>query len=339
MSFLNATYLSVNSFTVAEDITALAHCGRRAILDLNGSYVVSSIWKSVYGAPNTTVYLEESIATSALGRVAFGPGARATQQLPNHYHSNVEGDGSQFECRMEMEYNSTASIKIKPGAYMLYSSDGSIDRVMYNNAELTFTFGSGGSNAGSDALPTSGMIYLFLDESVCKAQASRALVAGCFIGLTTAPTFSNTKKQWLNSNDRCVWGIPTDSSANIRLFYQDKTKIDYRNVDNAYDVANGVDIDTAWVPLTVDIPAFSVDAIISLLVYNSGSAVTFDNALYRVTGSSDTGNRILHGHDLSEFVITNVKTSIGQQIDIKFGASDTDVLYSQTYGFSLPSGM
>ncbi len=101
MSFLTATQNDTGSFKITGmDVTDSFHCGRAVILDLDGSYAVARIWKSVMSGSDTLVYLETTEVTADLQQVGMGIGARSEQQLPNHCHSKTDGDGGQAESRM-----------------------------------------------------------------------------------------------------------------------------------------------------------------------------------------------------------------------------------------------
>ncbi len=339
MTFLAATKVDGYSFTVAGDIEDLAHCGRRVIMDASGTYVVSNVWYSVYSSPNTTVHIEENVCPVGLNQAAFGVGARELQQLPNHQHSNVEGDGGFIESRMEMEYDDSDEITILPGAYMLYSSDGKRDRVMYNDAELTFQFGSGGSNASSDDLTASDIHYLSLDESVCKAQRSRKLTAGCFINHTAEPTFSDTKKQWLNGNDRNIWAIPTNSSSEIFPFVQIGKNIYYFEHETTTDLVNA-DIDTSWLSYTANIPVFSQLAYfwfmwggsVASAAYLFTKPTSFGTTEYSILTYIDGDTEHISGN-------AHIVTDSNQSFDLKASASSTLMAYFQSSGFTLGGGL
>lgn len=336
---LTASYIDSDSFRIAGvDLTIAFHCGRRVILNLDGTYVESFVWKSEYTGGNTDVSIEEAIITSDLTQVEFGIGIGTTHQFPNHNHSNVEGDGGHREQRIIMEYVDSDTIKIHPGAYLLYSSDGKINRTMYNDTELTFDFGSGGSNASSDDLTADDIHYLSLDESVCKAQRSRKLTAGCFINHTAEPSKNNAKKQWLNENDRTIWAIPTNSSSEIRKFAQNAIEIAYRDTANLYDIAYNVDIDASFVTLTLPPTPVFVDTIfVTATLYNAGSILTASHLQVRATGSGDTaGVRqiVADGTVVSTNTFYTTCSPL-QKIDVKLSATGTDTVYITMDGFRI----
>ncbi len=330
-----ATRADDGSFKIAgADLTPEFHCRRRVILNLGGVYVVSTVWKSSYASPDTTVYLDEEVVTSALTQVEFGIGVDPTHQFPNHNHSNVEGDGSHREQRMEMEWADSDTIKIHPGAYLLYSSDGKINRMMYNDTELTFNFGSGGSNSASTDLNADDIHYLSLDESVCKAQRSRKLTAGCFINHTAEPSKNNAKMQWLNGNDRNIWAINTNDSSQVREFVQSGRKVTYldRVMGMGYWDAQGMNMGTTWTTVAFDFPVFVREIYSTLFAYVSGASCSYNtrpktsNGLGTILGyqvSGDTANAIalisIDSNQEAEFKSDNAAATL-------WGCTDTFLL-------------
>ncbi len=332
MAFLPAVQNGSNTDSLkitGVDVTDSFHCGRAIILDLDGSYAVSRIWKSAVSGSDTLVYIETTEVTSDLLQVGLGVGARSEQQLPNHCHSKIEGDGGQSESRMIMAYKDADEIYIGPGAYMLYSSDGAIDRVMYNDETLTFQFGSGGSNSGSSAIPTSGKLYLYLDESVCKAQRSRKLTAGCFIAVTTAPgALSETKKQRLNGSDRCIWAVPTNSSAEIIPFFQAGNRVDI--FSNTNDIASTYALGTSPVEFSTMAPI--VANIIRM-------RAKLDSGAYLRSYMPGTSNMRDESWMEDTFDERTYEIPINSDAEVKLAAHTTKSLNAGSFGYYFGEGL
>lgn len=336
MATLSATRVNDYAFTVTGDLTDLFHTNRRVIMGAASVYTYSKIWKSVYSSPSTTVYINDDgdndTVPAALDEVAISIG---TKEMPNHIHDINEGEGGSSEFRMIMEYVDTDTITITPGAYLLYGTGG-INRVMYNNTDLTFDFGPGGSNVASTALPTSGNIYLYLDESVCIAQRSQELTAGCFVANTTAPTWNDANRQWLNGNDRCVWGIPTDSSANIFPFAQNGSRVDYFANGSTpainYDIRNSYS-NTANADFTnyANIPDFSSMAMVVNTSKSCQEMYLKSGSYYKLLVFAFVGVTAFPSWYLT------IPTAPGGAFVLQCSAAGT--VYLSSSGYILPMGM
>lgn len=92
---MEATYISNNSFSVEGDRTSDFVTNRRLKLDcgIDGIYY-ASIETSVSGVLTTTITIDEDVLTSNLTTVLYSPvKPGGAGNLPNHFHTNSEGDG------------------------------------------------------------------------------------------------------------------------------------------------------------------------------------------------------------------------------------------------------
>ena len=91
---MDAIYISDNSFSVDEDKTSEFVVNRRLKLDCGvDGFKYASVFSSVFSTI-TTVTIDESVLTSNLIDVLYSVVKPSDEgNLPNHYHSTVEGDG------------------------------------------------------------------------------------------------------------------------------------------------------------------------------------------------------------------------------------------------------
>ena len=100
----------------------------------------------------------------------------------------------------------------------MWDHRGTTTRQVYTASQLSFTLGSGGSNAGSDNLTASALQYIYIDDSAVVSSGSDLLTATEFVNSTTAPTYSNAKCGWYNGLDRCIGAILTTATSVIVEF-------------------------------------------------------------------------------------------------------------------------
>lgn len=111
-------------------------------------------------------------------------------------------------------YSSTTAITIGAGSYHLAGTE---QKIVSVESSLTYTFGSGGSNATSDDLTATAYHYLFIDDSAVSS-GTITLSASSFRNDTTAPTKNEAKGGWYTGNDRCIAAFRTNSSSQIEDF-------------------------------------------------------------------------------------------------------------------------
>lgn len=212
-------------------------------------------------------------------------------------------------------------IYINAGAYYL---DGAWRRW---NSQITFQFGSGGSNGGSTDLGPSDWFYLYLDHSTIGADT--VLVASDFIALTTEPTWSNTNHGWYNGDDRCIFAVRTDGSSNILGFVHDGELVQF---DDGILVSNNVDPDTTPTDSIQIIPKFTQQAQVTIRA-TYGDTVT--NLYWRRNGTSGAGHQIsLPSADSTKNYNTlTVITDDSGIIELWYANSGTNTFHVWTNGW------
>ena len=241
--------------------------------------------------------------------------------------------------RAQFDYSSSSAILIGSGAYEV--DNGSAPETFYWDSQLTFTLGSGGSNASSSALGTSQWQYIYMDESAISASP---LVASSFLNSTTAPTYSQSKHGWYNGSDRCIFAVHIDGSGNIERWYHDGGN----HVEYMDDVQDGIVYSTgAWATVTLTMPVFAKFAEASFLI-RTPEQVTDSTAFFVRVPNEGSGHIIGVGEAGAELqddshVSGNkrVATNSSQQIEIQGDDADPTTTSCTVYanGFFLPKGI
>jgi len=283
--------------------------------------LIKTVLQNSFPSTNNAAIIPD-ISGNGLKYLQVNSGATATQW------SSIRQRG--YVSRATIEYSSATAILIGAGEYEV--DDGSTPTNYYWDSQLTFTIGSGGSNASSSAAGTSQWQYLYIDDSAISASP---LVAASFLNSTTAPTYSHTKHGWYNGSDRCIFAFYIDSSGNIEKWFHDGGNYvllsdDYSN--------GGTTTSTSYQAITIMMPAFTKKAECNFEI--DGQIATSRSYQYwRVTGSG--GEHVLGRieDDEAEYVVNNVTiyTDANHQIDIKNNTAPN--VRPFTAGWYIPGGM
>jgi hypothetical protein len=212
------------------------------------------------------------------------------------------------------------------------------------DSQLTYQFGSGGSNAASDDLGVSEWHYLYVDDSALAGGSDTLLTNAQLINKTTAPTWNASEWGWYDGNDRCIGAFYSNSSSQLDVFYQ----MDGSNrIEWDVWVNFGVSWSTSWQAQTLRIPALSTHLGAIMGVYANGG-VTGYNHYVRTQGSASNGKRVGYNYNSgsgdnrrdNSVTVFDVIASTTQQIEYKNSSGSpgsSDILYQ--YGYMLPRGM
>jgi hypothetical protein len=236
-----------------------------------------------------------------------------------------------FVERPAFSYKDTDEIYISPGAY---NHNGTAEQIVYWDAQITFKFGSGGSNASSTDLAASDWFYLYIDDSAVVTLGAAELTASEFVAVTTAPTYSVAKHGWYSGSDRCIGAFLTNSSSNLIDFEHDggdlflySTAIQDRSETS---VATTKDI-------TVTAPAFCSKILFTLrALYSSANTSIF----WTEYGGTDQDNFVCRVYstatDLTSQISIPVDSTPGFTVVVSnSGAS----IRGWTNGYYFPKGM
>lgn len=238
--------------------------------------------------------------------------------------------------RPKFTFSSTTAILIDPG---VYHHSGTAAQIAAWNSQLTFTFGSGGSNTGSTDLGASEWHYLYLDDSAIVTAETNILTASEFLNSTTAPTYSVAKHGWYNGSDRCIFAVLTDGSNNVLKFYNDGDLVAY---DADFADAAGITPSDTFTDVTLTIPSLGV---LRAEIVASVVADTQTNIIlrYRPNGSTEAAPVIVGSVGSSGEINTQSIVAItdsAQKIEVGFDAATAaSVVSILTFGWHLPTGM
>lgn len=176
--------------------------------------------------------------------------------------------------------------------------------------------------------------YLYLDYSAITTNVE--ITNSEFAWSTTAPTWDNGYKQWLNSDDRCIFAVKTNGTPDDILdFTHDGTGLVF--FDAGVEDRAIADLDTTWTNVTLSIPDFGAyRALIGIMCDTSSSTITL---YWRPDGTSITGLPICRPAGAGEVRLATVQTSSSQIIEIKNSVSDATTAGVNTMGWYFPRGM
>jgi len=298
--------------------------------------LIKSVLQNSFPSTNNAPIIPD-IAGNGLKYLQVNSGATATQW------GNIRQRG--YINRSTFKYSSATQILIGAGEYEV--DDGSAPENYYWDSEITFTIGSGGSNASSSAAGTSQWQYLYIDDSAISASP---LVAGSFLNSTTAPTYNQTKHGWYNGSDRCIFAFYIDSSGNIDKWYH--SGADHVMYANMYDpsILITATSGTTWTDATIPGPAFADEMECTFKMAQDGGDALSTTFYYRVDGDSGDGHLLgttEGGDDYTEdeHVVGNRRTFIEpstRKIEIKSITNSTQltagcIIYVN--GYFIPGGM
>jgi len=237
-----------------------------------------------------------------------------------------------YYSRPKYGFVSTDTITFGSGAYYLYGKG-----LVYWTSDITFTLGSGGSNASSDNLTASEWHYIAIDYSTVSAAGT--LTASNFINRRAAnvtPDYSGTKGGvYQDTDDRTIFGVLTNGSSQILEFWHDGgdlTLYGYRILD-----ANGIAPSDTPTDVTLSLPSFSTKAMVTFNHSYVDSSAAY--LLYRVNGSSKfhyVGSRVSSGNDFNTFIVL---TDSSQIIEVYFDRTTNNTASIYTDGWFFPAGM
>lgn len=208
-------------------------------------------------------------------------------------------------------------------------------------ANITFQFGSAGSNAGSSDLNNNDWHYIYLDYSVIAAGATNGkhfvpLTAAMFYNHTTEPTWDNTYHGWYNGNDRCIAAFRTGASANVLEFFHEGDLILWAD---QIAIITATDIDTTWTDETMIIPVFSKRALVRFTSqYVDGASVLY----WRTNGQSGTTGHqtcTVGAAATTENQTVTVYTDASGMIEIKHSDSNANTTAIQQNGYYFGDGL
>ncbi len=239
-----------------------------------------------------------------------------------------------FSIRAGFSFKDTDEIYLNGG---VYNHIGTTTQRLYWDSQLTFAFGSGGSNALSEDLGVSEWHYVYLDDSAIVTADTNVIAATELVNNTTAPTWSDSKKGWYNGNDRCIFAVLTNGSSEMLEFIHAGDLI---MLADAIGVDTGAGISTSY----ADISAFSMPSFANkVLAYarldygNNQASIS-----WRTKGQTGTvGHEILKVagasvRNSSQFIAITDSNHVIQLIESTGTSNTVDINQD---GWFLPEGM
>ena len=237
--------------------------------------------------------------------------------------------------RTKVVYSDTDTITLRGARY---AHVGTTTQMVYWGNAITFDLGSAGDNGDSSDLNNDDWHYIYLDDSAIDSKGTAVIDANQILNHTTEPSWSVAKKGWYaNTNDRCIFAVRTNGSAQIEEFTHSGDFVQYAS----YEVDHGGDVTTTFTDVTLTLPSFCTKASCNTLYSYTGVDPDDTGAFYRTNGESGFGHYIgsVAVDSAKSVVFINVLTDTNQVIEIKDLATSTNALYIYTQGWYLPTGM
>lgn len=233
--------------------------------------------------------------------------ALATQQSIKAYVDNAVATASPdslagFLSRTKFTYVDADTITLQSARY---HHNGTAEQITKWDSALTYNFGSGGSNAGSENLGASEIHYLYIDDSELSGST---ITAARLINNTTAPTFSATELGWYNGNDKCIGAFLTDGSSNLLEFIHTNDIFWYAN--HIQELTDGSNTAFTDVDMTSSVPRFATK--IKLFAISSSGNGQTGEAYWRTNGQTSSTGHFIGTHARSN----NRLSYIDNQFDV-----------------------
>lgn len=233
-------------------------------------------------------------------------------------------------------YSSTSVIVFSSARY---HHDGTTEQIVKCDSGITYTFGSGGSNADSDDLDSgsSRWQYLYLDDSAIVTAGTNVLTASEFVNSETAPIYSAAKLGFYNGNDRCIFAVRLGASDNILEFFHEGEFVQYGDRITSRTTS---DLDTTWEDVTLILPSFSRMGQATFIL-NASLSSSSARAYWRTNGQTSTNGHVLSYASSSTIPATDhtqiVVTDTSQVIEVKYSSTGFHQMGVVTDGWFFPN--
>ena len=244
-------------------------------------------------------------------------------------------DNLRIPQRAIFSFKDTNEIYIDPGCYPHF---GTSNQICYWDSRITFQLGAGGSNADNSALGNDDWYYIYLDDSAIVTAGTNVIAAAQIVALTNEPAWSDSKRGWYSGNDKCIFAVRTNGSAQVEKFYHDGG--DFIFYDGQDYSAVATTPSNTFTDATLIIPSFSRKAKVSF----QATYVNADSILsWRTNGSAivagNTAGRVALGMNEVSQLVTTVYTDTSGIIEYAYDAVTTNTVHISTEGYFLPTGM
>lgn len=315
----NDTYTTVELTSDEDKIRFYTEDTSRGLIDSNGLTLASGASVNEFSTDGTLAGNSDDAVPTEKAVVTY---------VDAHTPTLIAG----FIQRSQFIYKDGDEIYINPG---IYHHDGTTEQLLYIDSQLTFQFGSGGSNAASDDLANNDWFYLYLDDSAIVTAGTNVLTASEILDDTTEPTRSDSKHGWYNGSDRCIAAFRTDGAASVLSFGHDGGRL-FMYISEIVDRAVA-DLDSTPTDVTLTIPAFATTAPVR---FRAGRVDAAPCGYWRTNGTS--GSHFVTAVTADSTLATNsgiVVTDTSQIIEVWHSVDGGDTFGMATSGYYFPAGM
>ena len=235
--------------------------------------------------------------------------------------------------RAKFTWVDTNTITIGPGAYYLYGKGW-----CHWTSNITFDFGSAGSNAGSSDLTTWEWHIIAIDYS--SVSTAGVLIAANFINRAASvvtPAYNGAKGGvYQDTDDRVIFAVKTNGSSQVMESWQIGDLV----LNSAVTIdMNNLDIDTTYTDVTLaSLPPFCTKGFeVIQLSYVDGAANTY----WRVNGSTAGGLWVagVSSSATIQSTLIPVRTDANHIIEVKNDTANGDTITMYGVGWYLEEGM
>lgn len=241
--------------------------------------------------------------------------------------------------RSKFIYSSVSAILMDSASYF---HSGTKEQQVFWNSQLTFTFGSGGSNSDSDDLTASAFHYLYIDDSAVVTLGTNLLTAAEFRNETTAPTYNQSKHGWYIGNDMCIGAFFSTGASALEIFQHNGDCLIFDDwLGNHQDLADSTDVDTSFVPVTCSVPVLGENLHVYVTLIATGD--NNDGIFYVQAGNgTDTTNEVGQlNNTITTLRIAMFRISVNssQVMRVRYQGSNTGTIGVRSNGWFFPKGM
>ena len=168
---------------------------------------------------------------------------------------------------------------------------------------------------------------------------SEITAASKFINSTTEPAWSDSKHDWYNGADRCLFAVSTDADSELVEFFH--TGGNYVLYATSIESLEATDIDTTWTDVTLTRPIFAQEAECTFFgAWGDGAA---NNLYWRTNGVVNTAAYhavgVSHTSNQRPTNTVRVITDADGKIEVGHALSNTCTIAVHTNGWYFPTCM
>ena len=232
----------------------------------------------------------------------------------------------------------------------VYDHQGTTTQRIKWDSQLSYVFGSAGSNSASTDLASSGAwVYMYLDDSAIVTLGGNTITVAEILAVTEAPVWSAAKHGWYGSaaagnataTDRCIFAVLLDAAGTaICEFYCEGDEFLLAD----YTESRGwTDLDDTWLDVTLAIPSFCTRARATFFGGATATSAGEPIGHWRTKGQTGAVGHFLYRLNGNYCVYASVSCSVltdsSGVIEVKHDYSGTQTMAVYTDGWAFPDGM